>query len=98
LLRRLGVSASPMLVNPSLRRSLREMLPMVGLFNHVVVEFQVQDETRWVDATIKAQGGGPLNRVIPDFGAGLAVDTESRELVSTPAGSIQRGLYELKEF
>jgi len=47
----LGIPARPILVNTQLRKSMAAMLPMDGLFNHVVVEYEVHGETRWVDAT-----------------------------------------------
>jgi hypothetical protein len=97
LLRRLGVPARPVLVNSALRKSVAGMLPMPGLFNHVVVEYTVQGETRWVDATMRRQGGGPLKRFIPDYGIGLPLDLSSSDLVKPPRLSDQPGTYELKE-
>ena len=97
LLKRLGISARPILVNTQLRKSLAAMLPMDGLFNHVVVEFEVQGETRWVDATMKQQGGGALNRFIPDYGVGLPVDPTSTRLIESPRAPVQASRYELKE-
>ena len=97
LLRRLGVSARPVLVNSVLRKSVTGMLPMPGLFNHVVVEYTVRGETRWVDATMRHQGGGPMNRCIPNYGVGLPLDLKSSDLVEPPEASAETGSYELKE-
>jgi hypothetical protein len=97
LLKRLGITARPILVNTKLRKSMAAMLPMDGLFNHVVVEFGVQGETRWVDATMKQQGGGALNRFIPDYGVGLPVDLTSTRLIESPRAPVQASRYELKE-
>jgi hypothetical protein len=97
LLRRLGVKARPVLVHTLWQKSIRAMLPSPGLFNHVVAEYEIGNETRWVDVTLKAQGGGALNRVIPNFGLGLPIDPASSELVPPPAGSLEHGAYELKE-
>src|ERR1044071_226373 len=97
LLRRLGVKARAVLVNTMLRHSIKNMLPSPGLFNHAVVEYQLGDETRWIDATIKGQGGGALNRVIPNYGLGLPIDPTSLQLTPPPAGSSPHGGYELKE-
>ncbi|HEY6170526.1 MAG TPA: DUF3857 domain-containing transglutaminase family protein [Verrucomicrobiae bacterium] len=97
LLRRLGVAARPVLVNAGLGRSVAQLLPMPGLFNHVVVEFELQGQTRWVDATIKRQGGGPLGRIIPDFGVGLPVDPAAGGLIETPRASLGESRYELRE-
>src|SRR5262249_30618291 len=97
LLRRLGVAARPVLVNAVLRKSIGDLLPSPNLFNHAVVEYRVGEETRWVDATIKRQGGGALNRSLPDFRLGLPMDAEGSGLVPPPKGSVQPGLFELKE-
>jgi hypothetical protein len=97
LLKRLGIPARPILVNTQLRKSMAAMLPMDGLFNHVVVEYEVHGETRWVDATMKQQGGGALNRFIPDYGVGLAVDLTSTRLIESPRAPVQASRYELKE-
>ncbi|MGO9585829.1 MAG: transglutaminase-like domain-containing protein [Limisphaerales bacterium] len=97
LLKRLGISARPILVNTRLRKSMAAMLPMDGLFNHVVVEYQVQGQTRWVDATMKQQGGGALNRFIPDYGVGLPVDLTATRLIESPRAPVQASRYELKE-
>ena len=97
LLRALGVAARPVLVNAQLRHQLMGMLPAWDLFNHVVVEFRIGDQTRWVDVTLKRQGGGALNRFVPDYGAGLIVDSSTKELSQPPADSTSTGVYELKE-
>ncbi len=97
ILRRLGVAARPVLVHTVLRKSIADLLPMPGLFNHVVVEFQLNGETRWVDATLKQQGGGPLRRVISEFGFGLPVDSPTTALLAQPAALPNLGTYELTE-
>ena len=74
LLQALGVSARPVLVNAVWRKSISQMLPASNVFNHVVVEYEIQNEKRWVDATAKRQGGGALGRFISDFGLGLPID------------------------
>jgi transglutaminase-like putative cysteine protease len=89
LLRGLGVSARPILVNNRLRAAVREVLPML-CFDHAIVEFTLAGQTRWVDAVISQQGGGPLNRFLPDYEAGLPIDAQCSGLVEiSPRG---RGL------
>jgi hypothetical protein len=63
----------------------------------VIVEFQIGEERRWVDATMKFQGGSALNRMLPDFGFGLPVDPNATELVSAPKASLPAGSYEVKD-
>jgi hypothetical protein len=97
LLNQLGATARPVLVNTAFRKSLTEMLPMPELFNHVVVEYQARGERRWVDATAQGQGGGSLNRIIPDYGVGLLVARNSARLVAGPSASIATNACEIKE-
>ena len=86
LLKRLGVPARLVLVNTVLRKSIAEFLPAPGVFNHLLVEYQVGGQTRWVDATLKRQGGSSLNRVTGDYGAGLPIAGLSSHLVEPPDG------------
>jgi hypothetical protein len=97
LLKRLGISAQPVLVNSILRKSVADMLPMLGVFNHALVEFEVQGHTRWVDPTIKRQGGNALTRISPDFGFGLRINQSSSTLTPQPMAAREADLYELKE-
>jgi transglutaminase-like putative cysteine protease len=97
LLRQIGISARPVLVNTVLGKSVKALLPSAGAFNHAVVEFQIDGETRWVDATMKRQGGSALNRIVPDYGVGLPVEAASSELIPPPDASLQPGVFELKE-
>lgn len=97
LLRAVGVTARPVLVNSAWRQTVGSMLPSPSVFNHVVVEFEVANQKRWVDATLKCQGGGALTRRVPDFGFGLPVDADSSALAPVPAASLPSGLYEIKE-
>ncbi len=97
LLRAIGVSARPVLVNMNLRQSVSSFLPAPEMFNHVVVEFEVGSEKRWVDATAKSQGGGALRRAISDFGVGLPIDAGASELVPVPKASLPSGTFDVKE-
>ena len=97
LLKRLGVQARLVLVNTVLRKSIAELLPSPGAFNHLLVEYQVCGETRWVDATLKRQGGGSLNRVMRDYGAGLPIAGACATLVEPPGDPARNSVYELRE-
>ncbi len=87
LLRGLGVAARPVLVNSRLRGVIADKLPTPGLFDHVVVEIQLPEGTRWVDPTLRNQGGSAVDRVIPDYGVGLPVDAAATALVAAPPGT-----------
>ena len=96
LLRGLGVPARPVLVDSMLQKTVGSMLPS-PMFNHVVVEYEIGNEKRWVDCTAKNQGGGALNRYITDFGVGLLIDGATTSLTPVPKASLKVGTYELKE-
>jgi hypothetical protein len=97
LLHAVGVTAKPVLVHTVWRKAIASMLPSPSVFNHVVVEFEVENEKRWVDATAKCQGGGALTRRVSDFGLGLPIDTSVSALAPVPAASLPSGAYEVKE-
>ncbi|HXI73348.1 MAG TPA: DUF3857 domain-containing protein [Verrucomicrobiae bacterium] len=97
VLKQLGVTSRPILVHTGLRKSVGDVLPTPGVFNHVIVEFEAEGKRRWIDATMKRQGGGAFNRVIHDFGLGLPVDADATGLVEPPQIPEQSHLYELHE-
>ncbi len=97
LLKRLGVPSRPMLVNTSLRRTVGELLPSPHLFNHAIVEFRFNHEVRWIDPTIKRQGGGALNRYVPHYSIGLPVDSTATGLSDAPLAPEDLNSYELRE-
>lgn len=87
LLKALGIEARPVLVNTFLCATLRELLPSPDVFNHVVVEYVVNGNRRWVDATARMQGGTASARTGVACGLGLAVDgtVEALEEIVAPA-------------
>ena len=97
LLKQIGIIARPVLVHSTLRKSVADFLPMLGSFNHVIVEFHLQGQTRWVDATLRKQGGNALSHFIPDFGAGLPVDRAATGLIRPPHVQPTAGVYEIIE-
>jgi len=97
LLRRLGVPARAVLVHSQFRRRIEQFLPTPGIFDHVIVEFELAGERRWVDATTPHQGGGPLGRSLPDFGTGLPLDPAVTELEPVFPSKEAAGRYELTE-
>ncbi len=66
LLRELGIEAEPALVNARAGDALSGRLPMLGLFNHVVVRARIGGTTYWLDGT--RTGDASLGEiVVPDF-------------------------------
>ncbi len=97
LLKSLNVPAVPMLVHAWSRKAVADMLPDPALFNHVVVEFTLQGQKYWVDPTIGTQGGGALNRYIPDFGVGLPVAAGTSGLADQPRPRPELSRHDLRE-
>jgi transglutaminase-like putative cysteine protease len=89
LLKQLQIPARPVLVNTTLRRSLAGLLPSPGLFNHLLVEYEVGGETRWADVAGEQQAGG--------YGAGLTAGGLRSGLMESPDEADGRNVCELKE-
>ena len=79
ILHELGVQAEPVLANPILGDVIGDGLPMIGLFNHVLVRAHVANKDYWLDGT--RSGDSDLDSIeIPDFGWGLPL-IENAQLV-----------------
>ena len=97
LLRHFGVAARPVLVNSRVRKTIGDLLPSPNIFDHAIVEFEADGKRRWIDPTLKYQGGDAFNRFVPPYGVGLAVDPQTTELSKAPEIPGQSNLYELHE-
>lgn len=74
ILHELGIEAEPVLVNVQTGDIIGERLPMIGLFNHVVVRAHIGGKAYWLDGT--RTGDSSLDRIdVPDFGWGLPLVT-----------------------
>ena len=77
LLHELGVQAEPVVVNTTTGDGLDARLPMVGLFDHVLVRATIGGRTYWLDGA--RTGDSSLDRLtVPNYGWGLPL---------APAGS-----------
>ena len=80
LLRELGVSAEPVAANAVSGDGIDQRLPMVGLFNHVLVRAHIGGATYWLDGT--RSGDTSLARLrVPDFSWGLPLVAKDAALV-----------------
>lgn len=80
LLKGLDIQAVPILVSTDSGDGLDERLPMVGLFNHVLVRAIVAGKTYWLDGA--RTGDTSLDRLTtPGFGWGLPVQPSGATLV-----------------
>ncbi len=80
LLHALGIEGEPVLVSTRFGDGLDSRLPMVGVFDHVLVRAKVAGRTYWMDGT--RTGDTSLDRLaVPAFGWGLPLLPEGGELV-----------------
>jgi tetratricopeptide (TPR) repeat protein/transglutaminase-like putative cysteine protease len=67
ILQSLGIQSEPVLVQALAGDIVGDRLPMVGLFNHVIVRAHIGDKTYWLDGT--RTGDTDLDGIeVPDFG------------------------------
>lgn len=70
LLHELGIEAEPVAVNSRLGDAVAGRLPMVSVFDHVLVRARIGSKTYWLDGT--RTGDRKLDSIaVPDFGWGL---------------------------
>jgi tetratricopeptide (TPR) repeat protein len=80
LLHELGIAAEPVAVNLGLGDGFDQRLPMIGLFNHVLVQAQIGGKAYWLDGT--RTGDTSLARLrVPHFGWGLPLVAKDAALV-----------------
>lgn len=80
LLHGLGVNAEPVAVSTTFGDGLDERLPILGLFNHVLVRVTIDGKTYWLDGT--RTGDTSLDRLtVPAFGWGLPLVEKGAALV-----------------
>lgn len=80
MLHALGIKADPVAVNATAGDGMDARLPMVGLFNHVLVRAEVAGRTYWLDGT--RSGDTSLDRIaVPSFDWGLPLVSSGASLV-----------------
>lgn len=80
LLQGLGIAADPVAVNAYSGDGIDQRLPMIGLFNHVIVRATIDGKPYWLDGT--RSGDTSLDRLkVPYFGWGLPLIAKGASLV-----------------
>jgi transglutaminase-like putative cysteine protease len=82
ILKALGVTAYPALVNTEIKQHVAKLPPMTDAFNHVIVKAVAGGKTYWLDPTRSYQIGNLENIYQPDYGYALVVDGTTRSLES----------------
>ena len=97
ILAKMGVSSTPALVSTDLNEGLTERLPSPGLFNHVVLRIETDEQAVWVDPTRTHQGTSLLTGSAVDFGVALLVSPHNDELLKMHALPSQQSLKQVTE-
>jgi transglutaminase-like putative cysteine protease len=96
-----GGKAYPVLVNTSVRKKVLDEPSTAIVFNHCVVQYEIDGKTFWVDPTIGNQGGDATSIAFPLYGAGLVLKEGTTNLAEIgTAGvseTIEEQFFELKE-
>ena len=84
ILHALGIEAEPVLAQAKLGDMVADRLPMIGLFNHVLVRAHIAGNDYWLDGT--RTGDTDLDSIeIPDFGWGLPLVAHAQLVHMVPA-------------
>ncbi len=73
ILSRLGVDAAVALADLDTGYGLPEELPMLGVFDHMILRATLDGRSVWMDPTASHQGGGLGTATEPDYGYALPV-------------------------
>lgn len=80
LLHEMGIDADPVLISTQFGDGLPQHLPLIALFDHVLVRAQINGRTYWMDGT--QTGGLPLDQLItPVWHWGLVLAAKGGDLV-----------------
>lgn len=84
LLQLMDISSKPLLVHSSRGKRLPEVLPIPLLFNHIVLQLELDGATYWVDPTLSLQGGSLQTNFFPNYEWGLLLSDDTETLTSLP--------------
>lgn len=101
ILSRLGIASSVALTDLDAGYGLPDELPMLGVFDHMVLRATLGGRTVWMDATASHQGGGLGTATDPDYGYALPL-TEGpaalERMEVTPEGAWAQDVHEDYDF
>jgi transglutaminase-like putative cysteine protease len=89
ILRALQIDAAPVLVNTRARHTLDDWQPSTLAFNHAIVQFLLNGETFWIDATASFQRGPLSARYLPNYERGLVLRAKTAALSVIPTSSVE---------
>ena len=92
LLREMGVTAHPVLVNTDLDHLIQERIPAYGIFDHAIVQVEYEGKKYWFDPTRQYQYGTLADIFQPDYGYALVVKPGSNALENMKQASVAHGI------
>jgi len=95
MLNAMGITANPVLINTTYKKTIKEWLSSASCFDHCTVQATIKDKTYWFDPTISFQRGTINNISYPDYQTGLVVNEGTTDLSPIPFHEI--GLTDIKE-
>jgi transglutaminase-like putative cysteine protease len=95
MLNAMGITANPVLINTTGKKTIKDCLPSASGFDHCTVQVTIKDKTYWFDPTISFQSGTINNISYPDYQTGLVVNEATTNLTSIPFH--ETGLTDIKE-
>jgi len=100
MLRQLGITANPALVNSTAGRALKESLPSPYAFDHCITQFVFNDTTYWIDPTISLERGSFKTSRSANYEYALIITPGTTELspMIMPAEISSVKLYETYSF
>jgi transglutaminase-like putative cysteine protease len=84
MLQALGIEASPVLVNTTNQKSIRDWIPSPLAFNHATARVRLKEKYYWLDPTISFQRGGIDDISFPDYKCGLVLTDTTKGLTKIP--------------
>ncbi|MDP3899321.1 MAG: DUF3857 domain-containing protein, partial [Mesorhizobium sp.] len=84
-LARLGITASVALTDIDEGPALRDRLPGIPLFDHMIVKAVIGAEVYWIDPTVYLQGGRAEDLAPPTYGYALPLERTGAQLEPIPS-------------
>ncbi|HAV13440.1 MAG TPA: hypothetical protein DCX06_08140 [Opitutae bacterium] len=97
LLNRMGIQATPFLVNTSSREGIAQYLPSSSSFDHVITTLKIEEQVYWVDPTDSAQTGALEQLWLPNYGYGLKLSSDAKELSLVPGQGAEKSMTVIRE-
>lgn len=80
MLNKMNIEAFPMLVNTTLKHTIKELLPSPKFFDHCVVKVITEKSNYYYDPTIPNQGGDYDSTYFPNYSCGLVLKNGNDDL------------------